>query len=84
MTRRAVDWKHVLAPCEGDAKEAEGMPGLYHLRDDPSESKDLATKICVSLTLSLPVVFRAPPPASGDMPESARAARENRTGRQSP
>lgn len=39
---RSADWKLVLAPREVDSKDAESA--LYHLRNDPSESKDLAFK----------------------------------------
>lgn len=38
---RSGDWKIVLTPREGHDKE-ETKPALYQLRDDPSESKDLA------------------------------------------
>lgn len=37
---RSGDWKLVLAPGEGNNQKTK--PALYQLRDDPSESKDLA------------------------------------------
>lgn len=39
---RSGDWKLVLDPSEGHDKAIKSKPALYHLRDDPSESKDLA------------------------------------------
>ena len=39
---RSGDWKLVLDPRAGHGKEAQAAPALYHLRDDPSEAKDLS------------------------------------------
>lgn len=41
---RSGDWKLVLDPREGHADSAPAAPALYNLRDDPSETKDLAAE----------------------------------------